>query len=227
MTTPDGDSIAHAKPSEAKRFRTALDHNAGALARVYVDALLNVTRDSGDTDAVLEELEQLVAFYDEQSPKVRDILFSPLIKPEAKEAMLAKILDAAGASEKLKRFLLVVNRRERLNLLPLIARQARESWDRSQGRLLFTVTSAVPLTDEQLERVRRTCETLLRDRTNLTRTRIETVVDPSILGGLIIRAGDTLFDASVRKKLQTIQHRLTEQRNHEIQNRRDHFTHSA
>ena len=52
-------------------------------------------------------------------------------------------------------------------------------------------------------------------------------VDPALIGGVIVQAGDDVYDASIRNHLEKLRHRLIEGKSHEIQSRRDHFSHSA
>jgi F-type H+-transporting ATPase subunit delta len=81
------------------------------------------------------------------------------------------------------------------------------------------VRSAVPLPDDQRERL------LNQLRATLQREPIlQTRVDENLLGGLVVRVGDWVYDASVKTRLETIRHQLTERSSHEIQSRRDRFS---
>ena len=119
------------------------------------------------------------------------------------------------------RFLRVLNRHGRLELLGSIIQTARATWDRRQNRRPVTIRSAVPLSNEQQDSLRERLAKSLNAQPVLS-----VVVDPALLGGLVVQIGDDVFDASLRNRLEQLRQRLIEGKTHEIQSRRDHFSHS-
>ena len=83
---------------------------------------------------------------------------------------------------------------------------------------MIHVTSAVPLSDAQRERLRQDVRAVVNWEPVLDET-----VDPAVLGGLIIRVQDWVYDASVKSRLESIREQLTQRSGHEIQSRRDRF----
>ncbi|MFO0841955.1 MAG: ATP synthase F1 subunit delta [Gemmataceae bacterium] len=116
------------------------------------------------------------------------------------------------------RFLGVLNAHDRLDMLRPVRGAFRAIHDRKTHRLAVHVKSAVPLTDEERGR-------LIADVKSLGQLEpvLDEVVDPEILGGLIIRVNDWVYDASVRSRLQAVQSQLVERSSHGIQSGRDRF----
>ena len=119
-------------------------------------------------------------------------------------------------------FLRVLNRHGRLAALGPITRAARAAWDRRQNRRPVSVRSAVPLDEAQVATLRERLGRMLQATPVLS-----LVVDPALIGGLVVQVGDDVYDASVRNQLAQLRQRLMEGKTHEIQGRRDHFSHSA
>jgi F-type H+-transporting ATPase subunit delta len=113
----------------------------------------------------------------------------------------------------------VLNQHERLNLLRPILAAAKELRDQRAKRIRVQVRSAVPLADDQADRLRQQ----LRESLRLDPV-LRTEVDPELLGGVVVRVGDWLYDASVRARLDSIRNQLIERSSHEIQSGRDRFS---
>jgi F-type H+-transporting ATPase subunit delta len=119
-------------------------------------------------------------------------------------------------------FLLVLNDHDRLDLLRGIHQAVHELQDERAGKIKVVVRSAVPLPDDQGEQLRQQLRASYHKDPVL-----QLQVDPELLGGLVVKIGDWLYDASVRRRLDDIQHQLIESGSHEIQSRRDHFRSDA
>lgn len=200
---------------------TVFDEVSVELARTYAEALVAAAQGQGQVEPVLDELEGIVADLLAPNPKFADLLASPLLPQAEKDRILVATFEGR-ASTTVVHFLRVLNRHGRLGLLVPVARAARAIWDLRQNRRPVFVRSAVPLDDGE--------QAALRDRLArlLGATPIlKLSVDPSLIGGLVVQAGDDVYDASVRRRLEQLRQRLTEGKMHEIQSRRDHFSHSA
>ena len=198
---------------------TVFDEVAPELTRNYAEALLNAS--GTEADAVIAELEEIRADVLQARPDFASILASPSIPAEKKDRILTDAFEGRAAPT-VVRFLRVLNRHGRLGLLSTITRQARATLDRRQNRKPVTVRSAVPLDEGQ--------QVALRDRlaSMIHATPVITLeVDPSLIGGLVVQVGDDVYDASVRNRLERLRGRLIESKTHEIQSRRDHFSHPA
>lgn len=200
---------------------TVFDEISVELSRTYAEALVGAAESQGQVEPVLDELDAIVADVLAPNPKFAALLASPLLPQHDKDRILVETFEGR-ALPTVVHFLRVLNRHGRLGLLAPVARAARAIWDHRQNRRPVSVRSAVPLDDAQ--------QTALRDRLAglLGATPILNLsVDPSLIGGLVVQAGDDVYDASVRRRLEQLRQRLTEGKTHEIQSRRDHFSYSA
>jgi F-type H+-transporting ATPase subunit delta len=191
------------------------------VTRSYAEALLGAAKNAGATEAVLDELDELVADVLNPYPQFAAILASEALPAPEKDRILTSTLENR-ASPLVLRFLRVLNRHGRLGLVAPVARTARELWDRQQNRRRVLVRSAVPLEDAQRDALFERLSRFLAATPVLSYQ-----VDPALIGGLVIQVGDHLYDASVRNRLGQLRNRLIEGRTHEIQSRRDQFSYSA
>ena len=198
---------------------TVLDQVAPELTRNYAEALLNASGD--EADAVLEDLEAIQSDVLRVQPRFAAILGSPSVSVAEKDRILTDTFEGR-ALPTVVRFLRVLNRHGRLALLGSVTRQARATLDRRQNRKPVTVRSAVPLDEGQQAAVRDRIASMVHATPVIT---LE--VDPSLIGGLVVQVGDDVYDASVRTRLERLRGRLIERKTHEIQSRRDHFSHPA
>jgi F-type H+-transporting ATPase subunit delta len=192
------------------RHKTVMDDEARQVGRVYAEALYQAAEKQNAADEVLEELTALVDGVFEQDPGLELFFGSPSVNRDHKAAAIKSAFEGR-ANSVLIDFLQVLNNHDRLGMLQPIARAYKALHDRKARRIVVAVTSAIPLTDSQRERL---CDDVR------TAARFEPVlkekIDPDILGGLIVRAGDWVYDASVRTRLATIKNRLIERISHVV-----------
>ncbi len=173
---------------------TQLDRAAG-VARQYAEAIHGLAAPAGQAEAVLEELRAVADLLAGQ-PELGEMLASPIV-PEARKLAVIERIFTDRLSELAFDALRVIARRGRMGILPAIVRALAQQLNRQQGAFDVEVTTAVPLDEATrwhvLERVRGMVagEPILHER-----------VDGAILGGLIIRVGDRVLDASVRRELE-------------------------
>ncbi len=199
----------------------APDVRAEHVAAVYAEALLGAAQSAGQTEAVLDELDDLVAEVLDPSPQLERVLASGLISHEEKAGILDRVL-GGRASPTMLNFLKVVSRHGRLDCLRAIHRQARLLHERFQGRVLVQVTTAAPVDDALAERIVKAVRPLLDGEPVLKRA-----VDPKLIGGIVVRVGDTVYDGSIASQLKNVRQQMIDRSAHEIQSRRDRFRHPA
>ena len=196
------------------------DPSAQAVARMYARALLAA---SGREQAG-EVLEELTSFFDDVvkgHPEFGSLLLDELIGGEEKLRLIEGVVAPRG-TELLTNFLRVLAKHERLNLLPMVLEQSWREFERMSGQTRVQVTSAVELGPEQIERIRDRLRGVLS-----ADPIVVPEVDPSLIGGLVVRVDDTIYDGSIRTRLQGLQRRLRERYLNEIQVGRDRFSHPA
>ena len=199
-------------------FEPIADVSAQRVARVYAEALLNAADKQGQSDQVVEALESLIRDLFQAEPQFEAFLTSSAVGRERKARLIDKVFEHK-AGPVFVDFLKVLNQHERLNLLRPILSAAKELQDERAKRIRVLVRSAVPLADEQANRLRQQLrETLKLDPV------LQMAVDPELLGGVVVRVGDWLYDASVRARLESIRNQLIARSSHEIQSGRDRFS---
>jgi F-type H+-transporting ATPase subunit delta len=180
--------------------------------------LLKAAEPNGLVDQLQESFDTLVGDPLRRSDDANDpaaLMASGAIPKSRKAAVIEDIF--RGKTEDLfVNFLLVLNDHNRLAILRPVAAMYRELRDEYHKRVRVLVRSAVPLDDEQRERVKK----LTADYFHLQPVLVEQV-DPELLGGVQLQVGDQLVDLSIRSRLETIKQQLIERSSHEIQRRRD------
>jgi F-type H+-transporting ATPase subunit delta len=192
------------------------DIAAVKVARVYAEALLAQALHKNETQPILEDLEALIKMLDAH-PDLEKFLLDGFINREVKAGIIENAF-RGRVDDLLTNFLLVVNEHERLELLRVVAIVYRRLLDDREGRQEVGVRSAVPLPNDQQERLRDELQRLFHIKPVL---KLE--VDPALLGGLQVRIGDWIYDASVRTRLESMQNEIIERSSHEIQSGRDRF----
>ena len=212
--------MTEAKPAAPEKA-AARDDTAIAVARRYAEALIDAAQKEGQAEPALDELDELETDVLRRFPRFAELLASDRVPAAEKDRILTDVFDGR-ASGLVLRFLRVLNRHERLELLGPIVREARAIWDRRNHRIPVSVRTAVPLDEDQTQSLRGRLQGLVAGTPILTMT-----TDPGLIGGLVIQVGDQLYDASVKNRLAQLRQRLIEGKTHEIQSRRDQFSYSA
>ncbi|MFO0910541.1 MAG: ATP synthase F1 subunit delta [Isosphaeraceae bacterium] len=197
----------------------AYDEVAAELARTYATALINAAEKENCVDDALEELEAVRATVLERYPPFAEMMRSPVRSTAEKDRILTQVFDGKVMSINL-RFLRVLNRHGRLSILGPVLQEAVALWNTRQNRRSVLVKSAKPLDASQTEALSARLAKALNATPIL---RLE--IDPGLIGGLVIQVGDDVYDASVRNRLEQLRNRLIQGKTHEIQSRRDYFSH--
>jgi F-type H+-transporting ATPase subunit delta len=170
-------------------------------ARRYADALFSLAVERGTIDTWAAELERVARVV--STPGVVRLLDMPGVELEAKRTALQSQTGVLS-----REVLFVVNlllERRRIELLPALAEAFAHRVRQHRGIAEAEITTAVPLGEEELRVVVQRIEQRLGQRIEPT-----TRVDPDIIGGVVVRVGDQLFDASVRGRLERLRRRLAQ-----------------
>ncbi len=198
-----------------------VNDDSAEVARRYAEALIHAAEREGAVDEVLDDLVQLERDVLKPNPRFAQVLASPRVSSAEKDRILVDLLEGRGSSL-LLRFLRVLNRHERLGYSGAVAHAASAIWDKRHARVPVHVRSAVPLDEGQLQSLR---DGLAR-MTGATPI-LDVSTDPTLLAGLVVQVGDLRYDASAKSRLAQLRQRLIEGKTHEIQSRRDQFSHPA
>jgi F-type H+-transporting ATPase subunit delta len=168
----------------------------------YATAMADIALEQGAAEPVQKQLEDFGAAYAE-SAELRNVLANPAVEIAAKHGVIEKLAARLGASRIVRNFLFVVVDNQRTHLLPEILRSFEDVIRQRQGVSEAEVTSAVELTAPQKSQLQQTLE-------RLTGRKIQAKysLDPALLGGAVVRIGDTIYDGSVRNRLNQMRARL-------------------
>jgi F-type H+-transporting ATPase subunit delta len=168
----------------------------------YANALADVALAQGAADAALKQLGDFAAAFG-VSAELRNFLTSPGVPREAKHDVIEKIAGRIGAGKIIRNFLFVVADHRRTHILPEIVASFQDVIRQRQGIAEAEISSAIELSAAQKKRFAQTLE-------RLTGKKIEAKysLDPSLLGGAVLRVGDTIYDGSVRSSLNEMRARL-------------------
>ena len=188
------------------------------IAEVYAEALAGACDAvQADFDSVLEEFASLFADVFAAWPKLEEIFNSAMVSAGEKSRILDEIL--GSSSEMFRNFLKTVNRRGRLDLLRDMYRQCAVLSRRRHGHVAVQITTAAPLDETVRGSLVAQLRKLVKGEPDIT-----AVVDPETIGGIIVRVGDTLFDASIATQLKNVRQQMIDRSAHEIQSRRNSFS---
>jgi len=166
------------------------------IAQVYSRSLFEVAQEHGKLDRIKDELD---AFADAlaQNRELSVFFFSPYFSTQEKEDGLRRTV--VDADPTLVNFLQVLIENHRLPVIHRIRRQFDVLWDHENKRLPVEVTSAVALERSVIEAL----EARIREQTGQT-VELASIVNPDILGGIVLRVGNSILDASVRHRLEQL-----------------------
>ncbi len=166
------------------------------IAEVYSRSLFEVAREAGVLDRVHDELGQFADALDE-SNDLRVFFFSPYFSSQEKKDGIERVVE--GADEHFLRFLQLLAEKHRMPALFRIRRNFDDLWAKENRLLSASVTSAVDLDERTIEGIGKRIEEETGQRVELT-----SKVDPEVLGGIVVRVGNTIMDASVRSRLERL-----------------------
>jgi len=157
----------------------------------YAEAFLQVAEARKEVDQVVEQAKAVLALWAE-SPELRAALASPVLEVEAKKATLEKLFTDQVTPSFLNLLKLLADR-QRIGVLDSVLERLLELYREQNGIALATVTSAEALSEEQLGRI----TTQLKAVAGTDQVEINTAVDPSLIGGFVLKVGSNVIDASL------------------------------
>lgn len=172
-----------------------------AAARRYARALLDVALEKGDS-GLPQALDDLGRLYAEHA-ELRTLLLHPGVAPEKKTAVIAALLPGRP-SDLLQRLIGLLVQRDRIELLPLIAKAYVRQWNAQKGIVEAEAVSARALDESEAKAVSAAAGLAAGGKQVELRRR----VDPGLMGGLLLRMEGRVFDGSVRARLRALREQL-------------------
>ena len=166
------------------------------IAQVYARSLFEAAKDQDKLDEIRE---QLGTFADAvaESHDLQVFLFSPYLSTEEKKQGLRRAIE--GADEAFLNFLDLMVENHRMPVIFRVRREFDELWEEENQLLPVQVTSAVPLDDAIVQEIGST----IGEQTG-KQVELSSQVDPDILGGIVVRVGNAILDASIRNRLEQL-----------------------
>jgi F-type H+-transporting ATPase subunit delta len=172
------------------------------LAQVYARSLFQVAQEQGKLDELREQLGQFADALD-QHRELAVFFFSPYFSSQEKRDALDTLLD--GADEIFINFLALLIENHRMPVIFRIRQEYERLWDEENRTLPVQITSAIALDDATTESLGRTIGERAGRKVTLAAR-----VDPDILGGIIIRVGNSILDASIRNRLEQLRRHVAQ-----------------
>jgi len=187
------------------------------LATVYAKALIGVTQQSNTTGEAMAELSSLVDDVFSKLPAFEATLASPRVPIADKEQMLDKVF-AGKLSTNVLNFLKVLARHGRLDCLRAIRNAFQRLYNTIRGHVIVEITTATPVSSDLLPVIAEKLRASTGKEVDL-----HAKVDPEMLGGLVVRIGDTVYDGSVRNQLTQMREQALDQTLQALRETSDRF----
>lgn len=174
------------------------------VARRYATALLDLAEEQGsvaEVETALNAFEKLL----QDSADLRRLVTSPVFSADEQLKALSAVLDKAGQTGLAASFLKLAARNRRLFAVPGMIQAFRADLARRRGEVPAEVASAAPLSDTQLSAL---AEAL--DAATGKKVVISSKVDPSLIGGLVVKVGSRMIDTSLKTKLNSLKFAMKE-----------------
>ncbi len=174
------------------------DYEAGGVAERYATALYELAEQDGLVDTVADDLRALQSLLDQSADFVR-LIRSPVLSREDQTNGVLAVLDKGGAHDLTRRFIGLLAQKRRLFKLGGIIAAYLSLRATRRGEVSAQVVSAKKLTEKQRSALAANLKKAMGNE-----VAIDARVDPSLLGGLVVKVGSRMVDSSVRTKLRSL-----------------------
>lgn len=172
------------------------------LAGRYATALFDLAREGQALEDVSADLDNLGRMVD-ASDDLKKMIKSPLLGGVDQTRAITAVAERAGCHRLTSQFLGTLARNRRLFALPEVIQAYQEAMARHRGEIPCEVVSAIELSEDQVRTIREGISSYAGKD-----VRIDLRTDPALLGGLIVRLGSRMFDASLATKLRNLEHSM-------------------
>jgi F-type H+-transporting ATPase subunit delta len=173
------------------------------IAQPYAQALMSVAGSNNLTEEFGEDARSLLSLLS-SSEQLRNFFANPFIAAENKKSVINQVF-GEGSNTYFRNFLMLLVDRRRISLLDGICQQYLALLRQQNQTVLAEVISAVPLTDEQKESVKQKVVSM----TNARSVELDSKIDRDLIGGVIIKVGSQVIDASLQGQLRRLSLRLS------------------
>ncbi|MBI3726658.1 ATP synthase F1 subunit delta [bacterium] len=180
-----------------------------SVAHVYAEALLALAFEKGVHAEVKRDLEEIGRILEDE-PAAHVFLVTPKIGKAAKREVIDRVF-GGRVTEIVQNFLKVMVDKDRAAELPRAIAAFVSGYHERQGELVVSVKSSHPLDDDEREKLRDVLKKRFR-KAGINDVILEERTEPALLGGVVLRTGDTVYDGSLRSRLGAIRERMLARR---------------
>ncbi len=175
------------------------------IANRYSEALFQIASEEKNYEKYFNDLKAFSAVVEENA-NLREVLFNPVFDKDEKKAVVGDLLQMIGVFDISANFLRLLVDKGRISFLGEIVTAYQQLMDQVLNKARVSVGTAFPLSDGLVAEIKKTME-------GLTKKQVEMVIeeDPLLLGGIVVKIGDTLYDGSVKAQLNKIRELLGEE----------------
>ena len=173
------------------------------LARRYAKAIFDIGSQQGGLDKIGADLRSFAKAM-KDSPELEQTLTSPAIKRSDRRKVVDALMQHIGVVSTTRNTVYLLLDGERLHSLPMISKEIDRMIEAKAGRVGAEVTSAKPLDPTQLSQITAALEKLSGKKVS-----VSTKHDPDLLGGVVAKVGDTVYDGSLRTQLRNLRDELS------------------
>ena len=178
---------------------------SSTIAKRYARAFFEIAGEEKRYEEYYRELGRFSAVFRENK-SLEEFLANPIFAQPDKKAVVESVLEKIRISPLTANFLKLLTDKRRIEILPDIERCYRELMDNALKKARVTVKTAFPLSGELSRRLQSGLEELTGRDVEMT-----VLEEPSLIGGIVVRVGDTLYDGSIRAQLNNIRNLLGEE----------------
>jgi ATP synthase F1 delta subunit len=188
MRSRPPERLAHERPAQEREAQLMED-----VAQVYARALFEVAKEHDRLDEIRDELDQFVAALNDHR-QMAVFFFSPYFSTDEKKNALERAVEDADPF--LMNFLEALVERNRMPVIFRIRAEYEQLWDEEKKLLPVQITSAIPLDEKTVQSI----GDRISEQTG-QKVELSSSVDPDLIGGLVLRVGNVILDASIRSRL--------------------------
>jgi len=174
----------------------------GSLSKRYAKALIELAAEENVVDRIGGELNALAQLL-QDAPDVFQALRDPAVPKEKRRKIIETVIEHAEPHPLIRKFLLLVFDRRRIEYLPAMALSYRDLADEMAGKIRAKITTAMDLDESQVERIKGA----LQEQSGKT-VILETEKEPGLIAGLVAQVGNLRLDYSLRNQLRRVQKEL-------------------
>jgi F-type H+-transporting ATPase subunit delta len=169
-----------------------------SITTPYADAFLQLSQASGETEAVVAQAREVLALW-QASPELREAMASPVLEPDSKKKALVALFGDSVSPTFLNLLKLLADR-GRIGVLDAVLGRMLELYRERNGIALATITAATPLSEAQQAQLAEKVKAVA----GTDKVEIATAVDPSLIGGFVLKVGSKVIDASLQGQVRRL-----------------------